>query len=120
MIGELEASSRAWVARGGAPVNIGDISRAGGGDMPGHETHETGRNVDIRPFRRDGQNEPVNWRSPDYDRNATREWIQMMRERNPQARVLFNDPELIREGLAQRGDRPGAPQHHDNHLHLIL
>jgi conjugal transfer mating pair stabilization protein TraG len=120
VVGELEASSRVWAARGGAPVNIGDISKAGGGDMPGHATHENGRNIDIRPFRSDRQNAPVSWKSDEYDRNATREYIQMMRERNPQMRVLFNDPVLIREGLTQRGDKAGAPQRHDNHLHLIL
>ena len=120
VIGEMEASSRAWASRGGSPVNIGEMSVNGGGDISGHQTHENGRNVDVRPMRSDGRSLPVSWRDAGYDRNATREYIRMMRERNPNARVLFNDPVLIREGLAQRGDRPDAPQHHDNHLHLIF
>lgn len=112
LVGELAQSSAAWSARGGSPVNIGDISRRGGGDLPGHDTHEVGRQVDVRPFRHDGSNQPTNWQSRSYDREQTRNYIEFMKERNPGMTVLFNDPVLVREGLTKpyRG--------HDNHLHL--
>jgi conjugal transfer mating pair stabilization protein TraG len=112
LVSELAQSSAAWSARGGSPVNIGDISRRGGGDLPGHDTHEVGRQVDVRPFRHDGSNQPTNWQSRSYDREQTRNYIEFMKERNPGMTVLFNDPVLVREGLTKpyRG--------HDNHLHL--
>lgn len=109
---ELRASSAEWARRGGSPVNIGDISKRGGGDIAGHETHEQGRQVDIRPFRRDGGNAPVTWQSRAYDREQTRNYIEFMKERNPGATVLFNDPVLVKEGLTQKYEG------HDNHLHL--
>ncbi|WP_197426035.1 hypothetical protein, partial [Erythrobacter sp. CCH5-A1] len=108
---ELRASSAEWARRGGSPVNIGDISKRGGGDIAGHETHEQGRQVDIRPFRRDGGNAPVTWQSRAYDREQTRNYIEFMKERNPGTTVLFNDPVLVKEGLTQKYDG------HDNHLH---
>ena len=109
---ELRASSAEWARRGGSPVNIGDISKRGGGDIAGHETHEQGRQVDIRPFRRDGGNAPVTWQSRAYDREQTRSYIEFMKDRNPGATVLFNDPVLVKEGLTQKY------KGHDNHLHL--
>ena len=112
VINELRASSAEWAARGGSPVNIGDVSKSGGGDLPGHQTHEQGRQVDIRPFRRDGSNAPTTWQSRSYDREQTRNYVEFIKERNPGATVLFNDPVLVREGLTKRSDG------HDNHLHV--
>jgi conjugal transfer mating pair stabilization protein TraG len=109
---ELRASSAEWARRGGSPVNIGDISKRGGGDIAGHETHEQGRQVDIRPFRRDGGNAPVTWQSRAYDREQTRSYIEFMKDRNPGTTVLFNDPVLVKEGLTQKYEG------HDNHLHF--
>ena len=68
----------------------------------------------MRPFRKDGKNAPVTWQSGQYDRDKTRQLVQMARQQNPGATVLFNDPVLIREGLTQAYDG------HDNHLHLRL
>ena len=108
----LQALGLAWSGTGHAPISFGDISQNGGGAMPGHRGHQAGHEVDVRPFRSDGRNIATTWRSQDYDRNATRQFIQTVRQQHPQATVLFNDPELIREGLAK-------PFHdHDNHLHV--
>ncbi len=112
VVNELRASSAEWARRGGSPVNIGDVSKPGGGDIGGHETHEQGRQVDIRPFRRDGGNAPVTWQSRAYDREQTRSYIEFMKDRNPGTTVLFNDPVLVKEGLTQKYEG------HDNHLHL--
>ena len=113
-VDDLQELGRRWSGTGGTPISFGDISSPGGGDMPGHQGHERGREVDVRPFRDDGRNAPVTWRSPQYDRAATREFVQMVRQEHPDATILFNDPELVREGLVQRYDG------HDNHLHLRL
>ncbi|MEE4211649.1 MAG: penicillin-insensitive murein endopeptidase, partial [Parvularcula sp.] len=112
VVNELRASSAEWARRGGSPVNIGDVSKSGGGDISGHEAHEQGRQVDIRPFRRDGGNAPVTWQSRAYDREQTRNYIEFMKDRNPGTTVLFNDPVLVKEGLTQKYEG------HDNHLHF--
>ena len=114
VIGELQESSAVWAARGGTSINIGDISNRGGGDMAGHDSHERGQQVDVRPFRHDGTNRPTDWRSSSYDRDQTRSYVEMMKHRNPGMTVLFNDPLLIREGLTQ------PYSGHDNHLHLTF
>ncbi|MGB3469766.1 MAG: penicillin-insensitive murein endopeptidase [Erythrobacter sp.] len=114
MIGELRASSAEWSSRGGSPVNIGDISNRGGGPMRGHQGHQNGTTMDVRPFRKDSSNAPVTWQSPDYDRAEMRSYIEFMKERNPGMRVLFNDPVLVREGLTQ------PYKGHDNHLDIAF
>lgn len=101
-----------YQATTGKTLEIGDISKAGGGRTRRHKTHLYGTNIDLRPPSRAGG--PATWRSGGYDRAATRRLIQEIRRENPRARILFNDPVLIREGLV----RPARG--HDNHLHVSL
>jgi len=104
----------------GLTMRIGDISVRGGGPISGHNAHRNGRNVDIDMQFSDGRTDiernrdSVNatWRSPAYDRDATRRMIQEIRRVNPNADILFNDPVLVREGLVR------AFPNHDNHLHV--
>jgi peptidoglycan hydrolase-like protein with peptidoglycan-binding domain len=104
----------------GQTLRVGDISLRGGGDIDGHASHTNGRNVDIDMAFSDGRTDiernrnSVNatWRSPHYDRAATRRLVQEIKRANPNIQVLFNDPVLAREGLV----RPYP--NHDNHLHL--
>jgi hypothetical protein len=44
------------------PIQIGDISRRGGGKFPPHKTHRSGRDVDMRPFRLDRKQLPVTYK----------------------------------------------------------
>jgi penicillin-insensitive murein endopeptidase len=41
------AASVATLAPGGAPLSIGDLSAKTGGRIPGHDSHRTGRDVDL-------------------------------------------------------------------------
>lgn len=111
-VNQVQNIAQRYNARTGRNLEIGEISRRGGGANPGHSSHRRGIDVDIRPQSRNGG--PTTWRSPGYDRNATREMIREVRRENPNARILFNDPQLIREGLT----RPYKG--HDNHLHVSL
>jgi hypothetical protein len=92
------------------PLEVGDISRAGGGKFVGHKLHRVGIDVDIRPPTASGG--AATWRDPGYDRRATRDLIAIIKKENPDARIVFNDPVLIREGLTH------AAGGHDNHLHV--
>jgi len=44
---EAAAASVARQAPGGAPLSIGDLSAKTGGRIPGHDSHRTGRDVDL-------------------------------------------------------------------------
>lgn len=116
----LKTVAANYHAATGQTLRVGDISKRGGGDIDGHASHETGRNVDIDMAFSDGRTDiernrnSVNatWRSPSYDRAATRRLVQEIKRANPNIQILFNDPVLVREGLVR------AYPNHDNHLHL--
>ncbi len=115
-IGQIEAAAVPVVLAGHGRVAIGDIGFEHGGDIPGHESHDRGLDVDVRPMRRD-ENQcrwGVNYRSAAYDRAATRALVKAIRAVAPGhiKLIYFNDPVLIREGLTRwhRG--------HDDHVHV--
>jgi len=115
-IAQLEAAASRFVTLGHGRVALGDISFEHGGDIPGHQTHEQGLDVDVRLIRK-AQNQcsyGTTWRSSSYDRAATRDLIKAIRATAPGhvKRIYFNDPILIDEGLTTAF--PG----HDDHLHI--
>jgi hypothetical protein len=115
-IAMLEAAAAAFAETGHGRVAVGDVSREHGGDIAGHQTHEVGLDVDIRPIR-DAENQcavGTNWRAGSYDRDATRQLIDAIRAAAPgHIKVIyFNDPVLIGEG------RSTSFSGHDDHLHV--
>ena len=103
-----------WAQRSEIPFQVGDISRRGGGAFPPHEGHRNGNEADLRPFRKDDQMAPTNINDPSYSRDRTRDFVKFVREQTPGVTVLFNDPQLIKEGLTR------FYKGHHNHLHLRL
>ncbi len=115
-IGQLEAAAMAFAARHQGRVSVGDASFEHGGNIPLHQTHERGLDIDIRPIR-DAGNQctwGTNWRFSSYDRAATRALIDMIRAAAPGhvKLIYFNDPVLIRE------HRTTWFAGHDDHLHI--
>jgi conjugal transfer mating pair stabilization protein TraG len=96
------------------PFQVGDISRKGGGRFAGHSTHRHGNDVDIRPFRTDRKEAPVTYKDRVYDRESTRKLIRVIKTLYPKSAILFNDPEIIKDGLTK------AYKGHDNHLHVTF
>lgn len=104
----------------GRVLRVGDLSQRGGGNIDGHKAHANGRNIDLDLSFNDGRTriEPnregnnATFRSPAYDRDATRELIRIIKQEYPGAKVFFNDPVLIQEGLTS------YLGNHDNHLHI--
>ena len=118
-IGQIEAAAVPIVAAGRGAIAIGDISFENGGDIPGHQFHEQGLEMDIRPMRTD--HKQCRWggsyRLSTYDRAATRDLIRAIRAAAPGhvKLIYFNDPVLIREGLTRWYTG------HDDHLpHPVL
>lgn len=115
-IGQMEAAAASFRATGHGRVAVGDIGREHGGDIAGHQTHEVGLDVDVRPIR-DAENQctwGTNWRYASYDRTATRALIKAIRATAPGhvKLIFFNDPVLIREGLTRWFSG------HDDHIHI--
>ena len=50
---------------------------AGGVATPDHGGHQTRLNVDIRALRKDGLEEGVTWRGPQYQHGRTRKLIDL-------------------------------------------
>jgi peptidoglycan hydrolase-like protein with peptidoglycan-binding domain len=115
-IGQLQAAAVGAVALGRGRVAVGDIGFEHGGDIPGHESHERGLDVDVRPMRRDETQciNRTNYRLSSYSRAATRDLIKAIRAAAPGhvKLIYFNDPVLIREGLTRWHSG------HDDHLHI--
>ena len=115
-IAQLEAAAKVIGSKGLGRIGVGDASFEHGGDIPGHETHEMGMDIDIRPLRysRDQCSGGTNWHYGTYDRNATRQLIRTIRATAPKHVMLiyFNDPVLIHEGLTTWFAG------HDDHLHV--
>lgn len=113
-VAALIAVGKAWADVSTTPVSFGDMSRKDGPEFPPHKGHKTGREVDIRPLRTDGKNLPVTHNSSLYDRAATRKFVKLFKQVQPGAKVFFNDPVLIGEGLTRQ--LPG----HSDHLHIQI
>ncbi|MGK2851398.1 MAG: penicillin-insensitive murein endopeptidase [Candidatus Limnocylindrales bacterium] len=115
-IGQLQAAAVKVAQAGHGRVALGDIGYEHGGDIAGHQSHEQGLDVDIRPMRdaKDQCRWGVNYRWSTYDRAATRALVKAIRAAAPGhvKLIYFNDPVLIREGLVRW--YPG----HDDHLHI--
>jgi peptidoglycan hydrolase-like protein with peptidoglycan-binding domain len=115
-IGQLEAAGRTAVTTGLGRIPVGDVGLEHGGNIAGHQTHELGLEVDVRPVRdrRDQCRWGTNWRLASYDRTATRALIKAIRNAAPGhvKLIYFNDPKLIAEGWATRFAG------HDDHLHV--
>lgn len=116
-IGQLEAAAATFAATGQGKVPVGDVSFEHGGIINGHNTHRVGMDVDIWPIRTDnGQCTAgrITWQSSTYDRAATRQLIQAIRNAAPgHIKVIYwNDQTLINEGLSV------SFPNHDNHIHV--
>jgi peptidoglycan hydrolase-like protein with peptidoglycan-binding domain len=115
-IGQVEAAAASMVAKGYGRVALGNVGLEHGGDIAGHQTHEVGLDVDVRPVRdnRDQCRYGTNISVASYDRTATRVLIRAIRAAAPGhvKLIYFNDPKLISEGLVTRFAG------HDDHLHI--
>jgi len=93
-------------------LQFGDISRKGGGEFEGHDSHKNGRDADARPLRRDNRLDPVSVGEIPYDSIRTEELVKLILSRHPKAIIFFNDQRLINKKLTKQ-----AVGHH-NHLHI--
>jgi hypothetical protein len=89
-------------------LGIGDISFFDGRIMQPHHTHRDGREIDIRPLRKDKRNVQVTIFEAHYSRDLTKLLVQNLLAHRDVKGILFNDSQI--KGVTHW---PG----HDNHLH---
>jgi peptidoglycan hydrolase-like protein with peptidoglycan-binding domain len=116
-IGQLERAAAVFAGTGQGKVPLGDAGFQHGGPIPGHASHQVGLDVDVWPIRTDSAQctgTRITWQSTAYDRAATRQLVQAIRNAAPGhvKLIFFNDPTLISEGLTTQYPN------HDNHLHI--
>jgi peptidoglycan hydrolase-like protein with peptidoglycan-binding domain len=95
-------------------LQYGDISLKGGAKTKDHKSHRNGRDVDIRPFRKDNRIDPISVGETQYDSIRTEEFILLVQSRFPQVSIFFNDDRLIKKGLTK------FLKGHHNHLHVTF
>jgi penicillin-insensitive murein endopeptidase len=100
-----------WQAIDRRRIGIGNISRADGFNDKDHGSHRDGLQVDIRPLRKDGIEEGLEWTHAQYDRVATAKVIELFRTFAPVKFILFNDTSIPFVKWAER---------HDDHFHVAL
>ena len=110
----LERLARLWKERhDGHMVQIGNISKLGGGRLSPHKSHRHGLDVDFRPFRKDGRIAGVTIHDRNYSHELTAEFVDLLRKELPGVRILFNDKKLVPHKTQQY---PG----HNDHLHVTF
>ena len=111
MISLLLRVARDWCACDGRKFGIGNISLAHGFKSRDHKGHRNGRQVDIRPLRKDGKQGPCSILSADYDSDGTRKLIEIFVRSREVKRVLFNDRRIpnVKYWIG-----------HDDHFHLEI
>lgn len=92
-------------------IGIGNISLADGTKYAPHDSHKSGRDVDIRLFRKDGSQEPVTRFDEQYDQTATAQLIGMFFKSGIVEVIYFNDPMI---------PRVKPLKHHDDHFHVTI
>ena len=99
-----------WQGRDNRKIGIGNMSLFDGVKYKGHDGHRSGLDVDVRLFRKDGQEAGVDRFDKHYDRDATALLIDMFFHSGMVQVIYFN------------GDIPGVTprKHHDNHFHVTV
>lgn len=100
-----------WQALDSRKIGIGNISLADGAKYADHKGHRSGRDVDIRLFRKDRLQASVTRFDSQYDKDATATLIGLFFESNIIQVIYFND-------LTIPGVKPLA--HHDDHIHVTI
>ena len=100
-----------WQAVDRRRFGVGNISLPGGRKPNDHDSHMSGLEVDIRPLRKDGREEPVTYMDREYDHAATTRLIELFRTFTPVAFILFNDPDIPFVHHFPR---------HDDHFHVKM
>lgn len=119
------AAHRVAQRRPSVALSMGELSAAGGGDLPGHASHESGRDADVGFYMLDGQSRPYSaFAFANFDRqgrglppnqgltfDTARNWeflARLVADRDARVQFVFVAP-VIKRLLLAHGRDIGAP-----------
>jgi uncharacterized protein YraI len=117
MIYGLMNAFSSWDAQHDWPrIGVGDISLMNGGPMPGHASHQVGKDADLRPVRNDGVEGPTSVGYSSYSSSRTKDLITHHLKIHLNVKVIFFNDSSIYNSLSyvQYWDN------HYNHLHVRI
>ena len=100
-----------WQGRDSRKIGFGNMSLAGGTAYRGHGGHRSGKDIDIRLFRKDKMDAAVTRFDTQYDRDATAQLISLFFAFSFVQVIYFNDPTIPRIRPLIR---------HDDHFHVTI
>lgn len=113
--------AQSWASQSNQLLQIGDISRPGGINTPDHATHNTGKAFDMRPLRKSNAVAPLKLKNdehPDYNREATKDFIRLVKKLYPSNEFYFNDSKIYND--AEFKNFVGYSAGHFDHLHVMF
>ncbi|MGK5025182.1 penicillin-insensitive murein endopeptidase [Janthinobacterium sp. RB2R34] len=102
---------RQWQSIDSRKIGFGNISLAGGVRYSGHNSHRSGRDIDVRLLRKDRKEIAVTRFDAQYDRDATAQLISIFFEFSDIEIIYFNDRTIPRIRPLIR---------HDDHFHVSI
>ena len=111
MISVILSVAGRWTHQDWRKFGVGNLSLANGVKFGGHDSHRSGLEVDVRPIRKEGKNEPCRWGDQQYDFEATKRLITLFMLSGRVDKIYFND--LSIPGVWHLGG-------HDNHFHVEI
>jgi hypothetical protein len=114
----IQAIGKAFYLKHSIKIGVGDISLAQGGQMNGHTTgHRIGKNVDIRPIRKDKSPIGVKVTDVQYDKEKSLALAKIIEGFTNVRKVLFGDTYVY----DNTGDKVQLEQtKHHNHFHVEM
>jgi hypothetical protein len=114
------------LASKGIVMDVGNISKSGGGTLPPHKSHRNGRDVDVRLVSSSGKSGPCNISKSCYSKEKTFEMVKAVLDVDPKGmRMIFiNDPELRKMINRYAKEKYGLDDisrycaGHDDHVHF--
>ena len=95
-------------------IGLNDASTPEGGKNSDHQTHQTGLNLDIRLPHKNHEIGGISYKDSEYNREVMRSILEVFWDTEQVKSILFNDPQLIDEGLCVFSSG------HDHHAHLTV
>ena len=84
-----------------------------------HQFHGSGKCIDIRPLKTSDSRTSLTYKSKNYDREKTKNFIKLLSDAGGSP-IVFDDRKLINEFPGRTDIRPTSDGSHSNHIHVCF
>ncbi len=108
-------------------IGVNDISFQDGRKMDPHASHKTGKDIDLRPMRNDGQEAATEVAASSFSHDGSLLLIKTVKKNFDLRLIFFNDPMIYISGQAQCANPDASGEKlsyvqcwegHHNHIHV--